>query len=80
MTSETLQPTTPDDLPKTQLDGGGRRFVVPVLLALLGVSVYLNVFATPAGPPSGWGEDFNAAMAKARETKKPVVVVFYADG
>lgn len=80
MANETFQPTNDADLPETRLHGSGRRFVVPVLLALLGVSVYLNIFSKPAGPPPGWGNDFDVALAEAKEMKKPVVVVFYADG
>ncbi len=80
MTNDTGQPSNVADLPKTRQDGSGRGIVVPILLGLLVVSVYLNVFAKPVGPPPGWGNDFEVAMAEAKESDKPVVVVFYADG
>ena len=78
MTNETFQSASEADLPKTRQDKRG--YVVPVLLSLLVVAVYLNVFAKPVGPPPGWGHDFEVAMAEAKEANKPVVVVFYADG
>lgn len=78
MTQETFQPPGAAELPKTRQDK--RSYFVPVLLSLLAVSVLANLFGQPPGPPPGWGNDFEIAMAEAKETNKPVVVVFYADG
>lgn len=78
MTSETFQLTGEAELPETRRSGRG--YFVPALLVLLAGSAFLNIFAQPVGPPPGWGNDFEIAMAEAKEAKKPVVVVFYADG
>lgn len=77
MTSETFQPTGTDSPNERK---GGRGYVVPVLLVLVTVSFYLNAIAPSAGPPPGWGNSFEAAMAEAVASRKPVVVAFYADG
>ena len=41
------------------------------------VALYL-LAARPAPPPVGWGDDFEAAMAQAASTNRPVVVAFHA--
>jgi len=81
MADETTQPTGNSDAGDAPLVRRGRRgYVVPVLLGLLVVSVYLNVFSGPVAPPPGWGDDLAVAVATAKKTNKPVVVAFYADG
>lgn len=44
-----------------------------------GAFVTLYLFAArSAPPPVGWGDDFEAAMAEAASTNRPVVVAFHA--
>lgn len=48
-----------------------------MLLYFVGFLVLLLVVLRPDSSPAGWGGDFEAALTRARETDRPLVVAFH---